>query len=60
MDYRRPKYFKDYDHYYPYKPRVDGLIEWLKLPQKDDPDFLLFISMPLILTDTSLVQTLIV
>lgn len=38
-DYRRPRYYKDFDHYYPYKLRVDGLIEWLKLPLKDHQDF---------------------
>jgi ectonucleotide pyrophosphatase/phosphodiesterase family protein 5 len=40
LDYRRPKYFKDYDHDYPYKPRVDGLIDWLQLPLKERPRFL--------------------
>lgn len=40
LEYRRPKYFKDYDHDYPYKLRVDGIIEWLKLPLNERPRFL--------------------
>lgn len=40
LEYRRPRYYKNYDHYFPYKLRVDGLIEWLKLPLKDRPRFL--------------------
>lgn len=40
LDYRHPTYFKEYNKQTPYKNRVDGIIDWLKLPTKDRPHFL--------------------
>ena len=40
LEYRRPKYFKKYDHNYPYKKRVDGILEWLSMPLAERPRFL--------------------
>lgn len=37
---RRPTYFKYYDHYKPYKERIDTLIHWLQLPKETRPYFL--------------------
>lgn len=37
---RRPTYFKRYQHNEPYKNRIDGVINWLKLPQKERPHFI--------------------
>ncbi len=40
LDYRRPKYYKTYDHDFSYKGRVDGVISWLQLPYTERPKFL--------------------
>ncbi len=40
LDYRRPVYYKKYDHNKPYIERVEGVIEWLKLPLKERPRFI--------------------
>ncbi|MCF6268108.1 MAG: ectonucleotide pyrophosphatase/phosphodiesterase [Melioribacteraceae bacterium] len=37
---RRPTYFKKYEHNLPYKERIDGVIDWLKLPQNERPHFI--------------------
>jgi len=37
---RRPTYFERYDHYKPYRERIDGVIDWLKLPYKERPHFI--------------------
>jgi predicted AlkP superfamily pyrophosphatase or phosphodiesterase len=37
---RRPSYFYNYEHSKPYKSRVDGIIEWLKLPYEKRPHFI--------------------
>ncbi len=37
---KRPTYFKKYEHNKPYKERIDGVINWLQLPQKDRPHFI--------------------
>ena len=37
---RRPTYFKRYKHNEPYKNRIDGVINWLQLPDKDRPHFI--------------------
>ncbi len=37
---RRPDYFHHYDHYRPYEIRVDGILDWLKLPFGERPKFL--------------------
>ena len=36
---RRASYYNYYEHDKPYRQRIDELIEWLKLPQKDRPRF---------------------
>jgi len=38
--YRAPRYFKKYEHMKKYEDRVDGIINWLKLPQEQRPHFL--------------------
>ncbi|MBL1212726.1 MAG: alkaline phosphatase family protein [Ignavibacteriae bacterium] len=37
---RRPSYFHYYDHNLPYEDRIDGVIDWLKLPIKERPKFI--------------------
>ena len=37
---RRPTYYKKYEHTKPYKERIDGVINWLKLPLKKRPHFI--------------------
>ena len=32
LDYRRPTYYKKYDHNKPYRERIDGVLNWLELP----------------------------
>ncbi len=39
-DYLHPSYFKKYDGKIPYKKRIDGIVEWLKLPYAERPHFL--------------------
>lgn len=39
---RRPTYFKRYKHTEPYKDRIDGVINWLKLPYNERPKFISF------------------
>lgn len=38
-DYRRPNYYKNYEHTKPYPDRINGVIEWLKLPYSERPHF---------------------
>ena len=40
LAYRRPTYFQYYDHGRPYRTRVQGVLDWLKLPPADRPHFL--------------------
>jgi ectonucleotide pyrophosphatase/phosphodiesterase family member 5 len=40
LDYRRPKYYEKYEHKRPYKQRIDGVINWLKLPEEERPHFI--------------------
>jgi len=40
MDYRRPNYYYHYSHNTPYKQRVKGVINWLKLPYNKRPHFI--------------------
>jgi predicted AlkP superfamily pyrophosphatase or phosphodiesterase len=40
LDYRRPTYFEKYDHWRPYKKKVDGVMNWLQLPQEKRPHFI--------------------
>lgn len=37
---KQPDYFEKYDHDRPYTERIDGIINWLNLPQSDRPHFL--------------------
>lgn len=37
---RHPSYYKHYEHNLPYKERIDGVIDWLKLPQEKRPHFI--------------------
>lgn len=40
LEYRRPHYFQRYDHERPHRDRIEGIIEWLKLPEEKRPQFL--------------------
>ncbi len=40
IDYRHPTYFEHYEHTRPYQNRIDGVIEWLKLPFPERPHFI--------------------
>lgn len=40
LPYRHPTYYMPYDHLRPYEQRVDGVIEWLKLPEEKRPHFI--------------------
>jgi ectonucleotide pyrophosphatase/phosphodiesterase family protein 5 len=40
LDYRRPTYYEKYEHNKPYLERIDGVINWLELPQEDCPHFI--------------------
>lgn len=37
LDYKHPTYFKEYDHYLPHEQRIQGIIDWLKLPEEQRP-----------------------
>lgn len=38
--YRRPTYWEPYEHNRPYEQRVEGLLNWLKLPEDQRPHFI--------------------
>ncbi len=38
--HRRATYIQHYEHERPYKERVDGVLEWLKLPERKRPRFI--------------------
>jgi predicted AlkP superfamily pyrophosphatase or phosphodiesterase len=40
LDYRRPSYYEKYDHGRPYSERINGILNWLKLPFEKRPKFL--------------------
>ena len=40
LSYRHPTYFYKYEHKKPYRERVDGVINWLKLPYAERPHFI--------------------
>ncbi len=40
LDHRRPDLYEKYEHERPYKMRIDGVINWLKLPQNERPHFI--------------------
>ncbi|PJA97569.1 MAG: alkaline phosphatase family protein [Ignavibacteriales bacterium CG_4_9_14_3_um_filter_34_10] len=40
LSYRHPSYFMEYNQQTPYKDRVDGVINWLKLPKEKRPHFI--------------------
>ena len=40
LSYRHPTYFYPYVHKRPYRERVDGVIEWMKLPYNERPHFI--------------------
>jgi len=39
-EYRQPNYYKDYQHNLPYEERVQGVLDWLKLPPEKRPHFI--------------------
>jgi predicted AlkP superfamily pyrophosphatase or phosphodiesterase len=40
LDFRRPNYFENYDHHRDYFIRVNGVLDWLKLPYDKRPRFI--------------------
>ena len=40
LDYRRPTYVEYYEESRPYEKRVQGVIDWLKLPEQKRPHFI--------------------
>lgn len=40
LNYRRPTYFAKYNHELSYEKRIEGVINWLKLPQEKRPHFI--------------------
>jgi predicted AlkP superfamily pyrophosphatase or phosphodiesterase len=40
LEYRRPNYYEKYHHQRPYEIRVEGVLNWLKLPDSVRPDFI--------------------
>lgn len=40
LSYRHPTYFYKYEHLKPYRKRVDGVINWLRLPYNERPHFI--------------------
>ena len=40
LEYRHPTYYHKYEHDRPYEERVQGVIDWLKLPSEDRPQFI--------------------
>jgi ectonucleotide pyrophosphatase/phosphodiesterase family member 5 len=40
LEYRRPTYFHNYDHNRPHIDRIEGVIEWLSLPENVRPRFI--------------------
>lgn len=39
-EFRHPNYYKKYDHNLPYEKRVEGVLEWLKMPLSKRPHFI--------------------
>lgn len=40
LEYRRPDYFEKYEHLRDYNKRVEGVLDWLKLPNDQRPKFI--------------------
>ncbi len=40
IEYRRPHYYHQYDHERPHLDRIEGIIEWLQLPEEERPQFI--------------------
>lgn len=40
IEYRRPDYFHFYEHNRPYIDRINGIIDWLNLPDSERPKFI--------------------
>lgn len=40
IEYRRPHHYHQYDHDRSHLDRIEGVIEWLQLPEKNRPQFL--------------------
>jgi ectonucleotide pyrophosphatase/phosphodiesterase family member 5 len=40
IEYRQPHYYHRYDRERPHLERIDGIIEWLQLPEEQRPQFL--------------------
>jgi len=40
LEYRRPTYFEYYNQNRPYKERIEGVIQWLQLPEEKRPHFI--------------------
>ncbi|MFA7289506.1 MAG: ectonucleotide pyrophosphatase/phosphodiesterase [Melioribacteraceae bacterium] len=40
LPFRRPTYFMPYDHFCPEDKKIEGIINWLKLPENERPHFI--------------------
>ena len=40
LEYRQPNYYKEYQHELPYEKRIEGVLDWLKLPMEKRPHFI--------------------
>ncbi len=40
LDYRRPDFYEKYEHNRPYKERIDGVVDWLTMPNDVRPHFI--------------------
>jgi len=40
LDYRHPTYFKTYQHNMPHEERIQGIIDWLQLPEEERPQLM--------------------
>ncbi|MCK9280289.1 MAG: ectonucleotide pyrophosphatase/phosphodiesterase [Melioribacteraceae bacterium] len=40
LSYRRPTYFMPYDHFCPEDKKIDGIVNWLSLPDNERPHFI--------------------
>ena len=39
-EYRQPHYYKKYQHELPYEKRIEGVLDWLKMPAQKRPHFI--------------------
>ena len=40
MDFKHPTYYRAYDHHMPHEKRIQGILDWLQLPEEKRPHLL--------------------